>query len=325
MKNRITLFLSLLVFSSFCFAQAPKKRVAVLNFDYATVQNEVSAIFGTNQDVGKGVSDLLVDQLVKSGNYIVLERQAIDKVLGEQNFSNSYRADPTTAAKIGRLLGADAIILGSITQFGRDDKTQSFGGGAFGGISRKYGLGGLQRRKAKAEVGLSARIVDVNTGQILAVAEGQGESARSGESLLGLGGGGGAGAGGGMDMSNSNFANTILGEAVHAAVNNLAQQLGQDANQLPTEHRTVSGLVADASGNPIVLNVGSQAGVKVGDTLGIYRKVRDIKDPVGGKVIRTIENKIGEVKITDVDALSAEGQFTGSSPAKIGDMVKSLQ
>jgi Skp family chaperone for outer membrane proteins len=31
-----------------------KKRVAVLNFDYATVQSGVSAIFGTNVDVGKG-------------------------------------------------------------------------------------------------------------------------------------------------------------------------------------------------------------------------------------------------------------------------------
>lgn len=324
MKATARLFLALALFSCVCFAQAQKKRVAVLNFDYATVQNEISSIFGTNQDVGKGVSDLLVNQLVKSGNYIVLERQAIDKVIGEQNFSNSYRADPATAAKIGRLLGADDIILGSITQFGRDDKTQSLGGGAFGGLSRKYGLGGIQRRKAKANVGLSARIVDVNTGQILAVAEGHGESTRSGESLLGAGGGGGAGGGAGYDMSSSNFANTILGEAVHQAVENLAQQLSQDAGQLPAERREVSGLVADASGNPIVLNVGSQAGVRVGDTLGIYRKVRDIKDPATGKVIRTIENKIGEVKITDVDALSAEGQFTGSSPAKIGDTVKSM-
>ncbi|MGH9378271.1 MAG: CsgG/HfaB family protein [Terriglobia bacterium] len=325
MKRSTGLFLSLLVFASLCAAQPQKKRVAVLNFDYATVQSEVSAIFGANQDVGKGISDLLVNQLVKSGNYIVVERSAIDKVLGEQNFSNSYRADPTTAAKIGRLLGADAIILGSITQFGRDDKTQSLGGGAFGGITRKYGLGGIQRRKAKAEVGLSARIVGVDTGQILAVAEGQGESTRSGESLLGAGGGDGSGAGAGYSMGSSNFANTILGEAVHEAVNNLAQQLGQDANQLPTEQKTISGFVADASGNPLILNVGSKAGVKVGDQLGIYRKVRDIKDPVTGKVIHTIENKIGEVKITGVDALSSEGQFTGSSPAKIGDIVKSLQ
>lgn len=325
MKRSLSVVFSILVLASLSQAQQTKKRVAVLNFDYGTVQSAVSAIFGSNQDVGKGVSDLLVNQLVKSGDYIVVERNAIDKVIGEQNFSNSYRVDPTTAAKIGRILGVDAIILGSITQFGRNDQTQTIGGGALGGLTGRFGIGGIQRRKAKAEVGLSARLIDVNTAQILAVAEGSGESTRSGESLLGAGGGGGSAGGGAYDMSSSNFANTILGEAVHQAVDNLAKQLNQDANQLPTAERTITGYVADASGNPLILNVGSKAGVRVGDQLGVYRKVRDIKDPVTGKVIRTIENKVGEVKITEVEALSSEGQFTGSGTAQVGDIVKNSQ
>src|SRR3954447_15191143 len=89
-----------------------KKRVAVLNFDYSTVQSSVSAIFGGNNDVGKGVADLLVEKLVKGDGYSVIERKAIDKVLSEQNFSNSDRTDPNTAAKVGRILGVDAIIVG---------------------------------------------------------------------------------------------------------------------------------------------------------------------------------------------------------------------
>ena len=99
-----------------------------MNFDYATVQSGVAAIFGTNQDVGKGIADLLVEKLVKSGQFRVIERKAIDKIMAEQNFSNSDRADSTTAAKIGKLIGADAIIMGSITQFGRDDKKTNVGG-----------------------------------------------------------------------------------------------------------------------------------------------------------------------------------------------------
>lgn len=321
MKRAMMAVAAVLLFASFSLAQA-KKRVAVLNFDYGTVQTAVEALFGMNQDVGKGISDMLVNQLVNSGNYVVVERSAIDKVLAEQNFSNSYRADPATAAKIGRLLGVNDIIVGSITQFGRDDQTRTIGGGAIGGLTGRFGIGGVQRRKAKAVVGLSARIVDVDTGQILAVAEGKGESTRSGESLLGAGGGGGAAGGGNYDMSSSNFANSILGEAVHQAVNGLATNLDQDAGKLPTAQRTILGYVADASGNPLILNVGSNAGVHVGDTLGVYRKVRDVKDPISGKVIKTIEDKIGEVKVTEVDALSSEARFTGSSPAKVGDIVK---
>lgn len=324
MKRAMMAVAAVLLFASFSLAQA-KKRVAVLNFDYGTVQTAVEALFGTNQDVGKGISDMLVNQLVNSGNYVVVERSAIDKVLAEQNFSNSYRADPATAAKIGRLLGVNDIIVGSITQFGRDDQTRTIGGGAIGGLTGRFGIGGVQRRKAKAVVGLSARIVNVDTGQILAVAEGKGESTRSGESLLGTGGGGGAAGGGNYDLSSSNFANSILGEAVHQAVNGLATNLEQDAGKLPTVQRTIQGYVADASGNPLILNVGSNAGVHVGDTLGVYRKVRDVKDPISGKVIKTIEDKIGEVKVTEVDALSSEARFTGSGPAKVGDIVKNSE
>ena len=110
-----------------CMAQ--KKRVAVLNFDYGTVKTNAAAIFGSDQDVGKGISDMLVQKLVTDGKYSVIERNALDKVLGEQNFSNSDRADASTAAKIGRVLGVDAIIIGSITQFGRDDQHTNIGGG----------------------------------------------------------------------------------------------------------------------------------------------------------------------------------------------------
>src|SRR6202023_3553767 len=92
-----------------------KKRVAVMNFDYATVQSGIAAIFGSNQDVGKGIADLLVDKLVADGTYSVIERKMLDKIIAEQNFSNSDRADPTSAAKIGKLLGVDAIIVCSIT------------------------------------------------------------------------------------------------------------------------------------------------------------------------------------------------------------------
>ena len=68
---------------------------------------------------------------MNDGTYSVIERKALDKLITEQNFSNSDRADPNSAAKIGKLLGLNAIIVGSITQFGRDDKNTSVGGRRF--------------------------------------------------------------------------------------------------------------------------------------------------------------------------------------------------
>ena len=299
--------------------QGPKKRVAVMSFEYGTVMSSVQAIFGTNQDVGRGISDLLVMKLVNDGKYSVIERAALEKVLGEQNFSNSNRADSSTAAKIGKVLGVDMIIIGSITQFGRDDKKTTVGGGGFG--LGKIGLGGVQSRNAKAVVAVTARMIDTSTAEILAVAEGNGESARGGTTLVGAGAGPSGGGGGGFDMSSSNFGATILGEAVHKAVDSLGQQLDDKAAAMPTHKVEVSGLVADVSGNSLILNVGSKSGVRVGDVLQISRVVRTVKDPATGKVIKSITSKIGDAKVTEVDENSATVVFAGAGVAKVGDAV----
>ena len=109
-------------------------------------------------------------------------------MLKEQNFSNSDRADSTSAAKIGAILGVDAIITGSITKFGSDDSSTGLGG--FGRTLGGFGMGGIKLKNAKAVVGISARIIDVNTAEILAAVTGNGESKRKGASLAGAGGGG---------------------------------------------------------------------------------------------------------------------------------------
>jgi curli biogenesis system outer membrane secretion channel CsgG len=304
-----------------CGAQQ-KKRVAIMDFDYATVRTYSAAIFGTDMDVGKGISDLLVDRLVTTGVYSVIERKALDKILAEQNFSNSDRADPNSAAKIARILGVDAIIIGSITQFGRDDQSTSVGGGAIGGVTRKFGIGGVARKESKAVVVVNARLIDTSTAEILAVASGKGESQRSGTSLLGAGGGSGTAAGGALDMKSSNFAATILGEAVSQSISQLASQLDQNATRLPTVKVNVQGLVADATGGTLILNVGAKSGVKVGDRLQVTRKVREIKDPATGKVLRSVEDQLGVVVITEADEQSSVGAYTGTAPAKVGDVVK---
>ncbi len=304
-------------------AQPEKRRVAILDFNYATVMSSVQAVFGTNQDIGKGISDLLVNKLVNDGTYRVIERQALDKILKEQNFSNSDRADTTTAAKIGRVLGVDTIITGDITQFGRDDQNRSIGGA--GSTFGRYGIGGVGTHKAKAVVEVTARMVDVNTGEILASATGHGESERSGTNLLGGGGSGWNSGGGHVDMSSSNFGATIIGEAVKTAVNNLGTELDQDSAKIPHTTVQVNGLIADATGNSVVINVGSRSGVHVGDRLAVTRVTRVIKDPSTGKPLRSIEDHVGEIQITSVDKGSAVGTFTGAGQPKVGDAVKTMQ
>ena len=301
-----------------------KKRVAVMNFDYSAVTTSVTQLWGTNQDVGRGVADMLVDKLVEDGAYSVIERKALDKILAEQNFSNSDRADPNSAAKIGKILGVDAIIVGSITQFGRDDKSTGIGGAGSG--LGKFGIGGIKTSKSTAVVQLTARMINTSTAEILASVQGKGEESRSGTGLLG-GGASGSGAGvGGLDMKSSNFGATILGVATNKAVVEVARGLNGKAMSLPTVEVTIDGVVADAAPDgTIIINIGTSNGVKVGDTLAIKRMVREVKDPTSGKVIRRVEDAVGTIRITEADASSAVGKFSGNGPAKVGDSVSNIK
>ena len=303
-------------------AQGRRKRVAVFDFDYATVATNSAALFGTQVDVGKGISDLLVKYLVKDGTYSVIERKAMDKILGEQNFSNSDRANPNSAAKIGKILGVDAIIVGSITQFGNETKNTNIGGagGGFGG----FGIGGFGHKKSKAIVSVDARIVDIDTAEILGVADGKGESSRESTSLLGGGSNWHGFGAGSADFGSSDFQNTIIGEAVKAAVEQMSSGIIADNTKLSARTISVDGLVAAVDSGQIILNVGAKAGVKVGDQLTAERVTREIKDPSTGKVLRRLASPVGVLRVTDVDDVSSIAVPVSGSGFKVGDAVKTV-
>ena len=126
---------------------------------------------------------------------------------------------------------------------------------------------------------------------------------------------------GGFDSHASNFGQTLLGEAVTQAVDSVGAQLDTKAASLPTRKVEVSGVVADVSGNTLIINVGSSKGLKVGDKLDISHAGRQIKDPTTGKVLKTITTRIGEGTVTEIDADSATLNFSGTG-AKVGDVAR---
>jgi curli biogenesis system outer membrane secretion channel CsgG len=326
--SKILRFLSpLCVILIFIAALSPasaqrRPRVAVLDFDYGTVRTSVQAVFGTDVDLGKGITQMLVTNLVKDGTYSVIERATMDKILGEQNFSNSNRADASSAAKIGKLLGVDAIIVGTITEFGNETKNQGLGGG--GGSGWTGALAGIHHSKSSTNVALNARIVNVDTGEIMGVAEGAGTSSRS---STGVGGGGGnwnGHGGGAVDFGSSNFQNTIIGEATKAAVDKLSTDVITDASKVSVRTIAIEGVVAAVDSGQIVLNIGTKAGVKVGDQFTVLRVTKEIKDPTTGAVLRKLTTNVGVIKATDVDEVSAVCSTISGAGFKVGDTIKTV-
>ena len=211
------LVVAALVIASPALAQSKRPAVALLDFDYASIQHW----WDGNQDIGKGIADMLVDGLVEDGTYRVIERKRLDAIMAEQNFSNSDRADPEQAkvVQIGKALGARYLIVGSVTKFGMEDKGMKIGGGAFG--ARRFGVGEVGTKKGKATVAVTARMVDTTTGEIMASAKGESTSSRSGL-LLGASTGR---ATGNIEFGSSNFRDTVLGEATEAAVGQVVLKL----------------------------------------------------------------------------------------------------
>ena len=114
-------------------------------------------------------------------------------------------------------------------------------------------------------MGLDARIVNDDTGEILVVATGKGESKRKSASFLG-GGGSWKGFGtGGVNFGSSDFQQTILGEAIRLATDQTGRELAAGNSKLEIRTVSVEGLIAAVDSGLIVLNVGKKAGLKVGD------------------------------------------------------------
>ncbi len=184
---------------------ANRPAVAVMDFEFGTLDN-----WWGQYDIGKGMADQVVDALVNDGTFRVIERKKLDTVLAEQDFAQSNRADPSAAtlAKIGKIKGVKYIISGSITKF----STEARGGGV---RVKGIGLGG---KKTKSEVNLTARVIDVTTGEIVASTKGHGESSKGGGFDFSKGGFG-------VGTNSEEWRTSDLGEAQERACNDFVAQL----------------------------------------------------------------------------------------------------
>jgi curli biogenesis system outer membrane secretion channel CsgG len=287
-------------------ATAQKRRIAVLDFDGAAVSQNAFVSGFLGQGASKGVSDLLVTKLVDGGTYRVIERSRLEQIMQEQDLGNSGRVDASTAARLGKLLGVEAVLVGSITQF--NVERRSSGGGFFG-------MGG-STQTANAIVEISARLIDTETGEIISTAQGKGQSEQGNTSvsIFGIGG-----------NSSASNEETLLKDAADKAV----AQVVTSVNSAATKISALSGnsgleaVVADIAGG-VTLNKGTSAGITKGMKFSIERIAKQIKDPSTGKVIRTVSASVGQIEITEVGRDYAVGRVISGTGFKVGDSAKSI-
>ncbi len=219
MKKTLVLAILMVFLGTAAFVQAARPRVAVMEFDYGAIHHW----WWGEYDIGKGIQALVEDELVNDGTFRVFSRKHLRKILDEQNFQMSDRADPATAVKIGKLAGVDYIIVGTVTKFEQKKK-----GGGLGLLTRKLGLG-AGAKIYEARVALTAQLISVKTGEILASVKAEAKDVG-----VGLGSGGYTGGVGGLGFFSQD---NSISKATEKAVQKLVRKLIAKARRVIEEEQ----------------------------------------------------------------------------------------
>ncbi len=268
-----------------------KARIAVLAFENNTTSN----LFGDK--LGAAASDEVTTQLVKTGEFSVIERRQIESILAEQKLGMSGLVDAATAAKVGKLLGAQLVVVGSITKFSLDRKS--------GGIR------GFSATFTEAESAIDARMIDTSTGEILIVASGNGTKRLGGAAY--------------KDINlERNFDAGVAGEALRPAVEQTIKKfLEQKDRFAKLAAKAPLGQIVGVRGADFYIDRGENAGVKVGQRFEVVRVVDQIKD-ASGNVLDEITDKVGVIEVTRVLSQSAIAKVVDGQ-ARQGDKLRPVQ
>jgi curli biogenesis system outer membrane secretion channel CsgG len=272
-----------------------KKRVAVFTFEDKT---DHSYAWWDGRPPGDGMADMLTTALVKSGKYTIIERQQIASLLQEQQLGQTGVVTEQSAAKIGKMLGVELAVVGSVTEFGYSQKN-------VGGSLKGFGLG---FKNQKAVVAVDVRLINTTSGEILTA-----ETVRKDESSGGFS----------VETPDGNFSNadqfdkSLVGKATRASIDEIVVLIDSKSQSLAWE-----GKVLKVSGNELSIKPGADGGVKVGDVFTVYSVGEDLIDPDTGLSLGSEEKKIGTIQVIQVLEKYSKAEVKMGTGFSVGDKVR---
>lgn len=280
----------------------PRPRVAVYGF-YAT--GKMASFEGYN--VGDGLAAQLATALTRTDCFVVLDRTGLSDILREQELGLAGVVNRETAPGAGRMVGAEVIVKGTITEF---DPNKRGGGMTVGVALPKTPLGlRLGRNGSKAHVGLDISVIDATTGQITTSHRVTADSKTGGWTI-------------GLDFEKASvggdsFAKSPLGIASRNALGQAVLLLAEDLKS-SVERRFQ---IESWDGGEVYLNAGRASGLREGDLYKVSTVVRTLVDPATGLLLDTIERQVGQVRIVEVDDRWSRAELVDGERIKRGDFV----
>ncbi len=249
-----------------------KRKVAIGRFSNETQYAKGVFYDKENDPMRKQALDILSTKLASSGKFILLEREDLDIIVSE-------------AGDAMNKIGADYIILGSITEFGR--KTE--------GQQRVFS----STKTQTVEAGVSIRLVETATGLIIYSDEAKGFAETTSKQTMGIGGSAGYDA-------------TLSDKAISAALSQLVENIINKCMDKPWR----SYILSEEDGTYIISGGASQ-GLSQGDTFTVYRKGKTVTNPqtglkveLPGTITGTIEviTSFGDTPETELSFCSYKGE-----------------
>lgn len=231
-----------------------KRKIAVGRFTNETFYGKT---FLRNEDfdpIGKQASDILASKLVKTEKFIVLERPDLSKIEREQKITGTKN-----------LVGANILILGSVTEFGRSETGKS---GFFSHTK-------VQSAKASVEI----RLVDVETGHVFFSASGSGSAEVESGEIAGFG-------------SQAKYDASLNDRAISASISSVIDQLIKNLEAKPWQTN-----ILKKDGDNVIISGGSRQGINIGDVLLVMKKGEKIKSAQTGFMIDLPPTQIAKIKI----------------------------
>lgn len=246
-----------------------KRKVAIARFSNETQYAKGAFYDKENDPLGKQTVDILSTKLASSGKFLLLERADYGSIMKEiEKFGNA------SVQKIG----ADYLIIGSLTEFGRKN---------VGDVNL------FSREKSQiVEAGVSIRLVDVSTGQIVYSEEAKGQAETNSKTIMGLG-------------ERTDYDATLSDKAISAAISKLVENIINNCMNKAWKSYFIS-----YDENGIIVSGGKSQGIRIGDKFNVFERGRKVKNPQTGILIELPGKKVGAVSVDFSGGDTAEGEFS---------------
>ena len=251
-----------------------KRKIAVARFSNSTRYGKGLLYDGENDPLADQARDMLVKRLVETGEFIVFERDSLEELSLERSLLEE--------SEVSDLVGVDAVVIGSVTEFGR--KTE----GQVGFLS--------STKKQTVQAAVEARLVDPRTALAFFSASGKAETSTESGEVAGFG-------------SRAAYDGSLNDQAIAAAVSDLTSEIVGKLSARPW-----STDVLKVSGGQVFVSGGDRQGLKIGDHYVVESVGETIKSGQTGLPITLPGERLAQIEIV---SFFGDSEYSEGSVAKL--------